>query len=43
LLIAGLASAALVTAILVWMKTKSRASYQQVYADDAVPVKNHPF
>jgi uncharacterized protein len=43
LLVAGLASGAVVGAILFWMKKKSTVTYQQVYADDAIPVKNHPF
>ncbi len=43
LLIAGLVSAGLVSIILFWMKKKSVTKYAEVYGDDAVPVKNHPF
>ncbi len=39
----GFISAALVTAIFLWMKNKSTTTYNEVYADDAVPYKNHPF
>lgn len=33
----------IVALIIGWMKKKSRVSYQEVYADDAIPVKDHPF
>jgi uncharacterized protein len=29
--------------LLVWMKKNSATTYQGVYADDAIPVKDHPF
>jgi len=32
-----------VISLLVWMKKKTIVTYQQVYADDDVPVKDHPF
>jgi len=32
-----------VVSLVVWMKKKSTVTYNQVYADDAVPVKDHPF
>jgi uncharacterized protein len=40
---AGAISAALVVALVVWMKKKSVNSYAATYEDAAVPVKNHPF
>jgi uncharacterized protein len=43
LALAGAISAALVALIIVWMKKKSTANYAAVYADDAIPVKDHPF
>lgn len=36
-------SAALVTALLLWMKRASRTSFDKVYAEDAQPPKDHPF
>lgn len=39
----GTISLALVIFLLVWMKKKSATTYETVYADDAIPVKNHPF
>ncbi len=36
-------SLALVVFLLMWMKKKSRVTYNEAYADDAVPVKDHPF
>jgi membrane protease YdiL (CAAX protease family) len=39
----GLISATMVTAIVLWMKNKSTTTYNEVYADDAIPYKNHPF
>jgi membrane protease YdiL (CAAX protease family) len=32
-----------VVSLVVWMKKKSTVTYNQVYADDAVPVKDHPY
>jgi len=32
-----------VVSLVVWMKKKSTVTYSQVYADDAEPVKDHPF
>lgn len=43
LVVAGLISAAIVGAILYWMKVKSATRYAEVYSDDKIPVKNHPF
>lgn len=43
LLVAGLISAAVVGVILYWMKVKSATRYEEVYGDDNIPVKNHPF
>jgi uncharacterized protein len=36
-------SAVLVTLIIIWMRKLSTVSYAEVYADDAIPVKDHPF
>ena len=36
-------SFAIVALIIGWMKKKSKVTYQEVYADDAIPVKDHPF
>ncbi len=33
----------IVALIVGWMKKKSTVKYQEVYADDAIPVKDHPF
>lgn len=41
-LVAALSFAAVAGAV-VWMKKKSTTRYADVYADDDVPVKNHPF
>lgn len=43
LAIAGVISMALVAALVIWMKKKSSASFETVYAEDGLPVKNHPF
>jgi uncharacterized protein len=43
LALAGVISAALVAAVIWWMKQKSATRYNEVYADDAIPYKNHPF
>jgi hypothetical protein len=32
-----------VTVIVGWMKKRSTTDYNEVYADDAGPVKDHPF
>lgn len=39
----GTVSFLLVVLLVTWMKRKSLATYQSVYAGDAVPAKNHPF
>ena len=39
----GSISLALVVLLLLWMKKRSTATFASVYADDAIPVKNHPF
>ena len=36
-------SLAIITYLLQWMKGRSTQSFESVYADDAVPVKDHPF
>lgn len=36
-------SAALVVLAVIWMRKKSTITYTEVYADDSVPVKDHPF
>jgi membrane protease YdiL (CAAX protease family) len=36
-------SFAIVFLAVMWMRKKSAATYQAVYADDDIPVKNHPF
>ncbi|MCX6315840.1 MAG: CPBP family intramembrane metalloprotease [Bacteroidetes bacterium] len=41
--VAASVSAALVGWILFRMKKESAATYESVYADDAIPLKNHPF
>jgi len=43
LALTGTVSLALVVLLLIWMKKKSTTTYNTVYADDAIPVKNHPF
>lgn len=43
LALAGTISLALVSVLVIWMKKKSAITYDWVYADDAVPAKNHPF
>lgn len=40
---AGAVSAGLVGMALVWMKNRSTVTYEEVYADDAIPYKDHPF
>lgn len=43
--IALAATISLVAVVLLvgWMKKKSKITYSEVYADDAIPVKDHPF
>jgi uncharacterized protein len=36
-------SLGIVVSLVLWMKRKSTANYKEVYADDAIPVKDHPF
>lgn len=43
LAMAGTISLALVTLLLIWMKKRTSTTYEAVYADDAVPVKDNPF
>ncbi|MGQ0739834.1 MAG: lysostaphin resistance A-like protein, partial [Bacteroidota bacterium] len=43
LAVLGTISLALVILLVVWMKKRSTASYNTVYGNDAVPVKDHPF
>ncbi len=39
----GSLSLVLIVLAVVWMKKKSHVTYEQVYADDKVPVKDNPF
>jgi membrane protease YdiL (CAAX protease family) len=39
----GSVSFVLVVFIIAWMKKKSTVTYTEVYADDDIPVKDHPF
>ncbi|HRG80937.1 MAG TPA: CPBP family intramembrane metalloprotease, partial [Chitinophagaceae bacterium] len=43
LILAGSISFLFVMMLLIWMRKKTVTTYASVYADDAVPVKNHPF
>jgi membrane protease YdiL (CAAX protease family) len=43
LALGGSISLALVVLLVIWMKKKSATTYNAVYEDDAIPVKNHPF
>lgn len=43
LALAGAVSCAIVAALFVWMKKKSTTTFSEVYADDLIPVKDHPF
>ncbi|MBK6937275.1 MAG: CPBP family intramembrane metalloprotease [Chitinophagaceae bacterium] len=43
LAVAALISATIVLGLVWWMKTRSTTTYQQVYADDMKPFKDHPF
>lgn len=43
LALAGSISFVLVVLLIEWMRKKTRATYDEVYADDDVPVKDHPF
>ncbi len=36
-------SLAIITYLIQWMKSKSTQNFESVYAEDAVPVKDHPF
>jgi membrane protease YdiL (CAAX protease family) len=36
-------SLTLVVSLVLWMKRKSATNYLEVFADDAIPVKDHPF
>ena len=40
---AGMISLAVVGVLLIWMKKRTLTSYEEVYAQDAVPVKDNPF
>lgn len=42
-MIAGLVSLVIVVLGVIWMKRNSRTKYPDIYADDNVPVKDHPF
>ena len=39
----GALSFAVIALLIGWMKKKSTVTYQEVYADDDIPVKDHPF
>lgn len=41
--VAGAVSAALSALVLAWMIKRSQTRYEEVYADDDIPVKDHPF
>jgi hypothetical protein len=41
--LAAAVSFAIVVLIVGWMIKKSTVTYNEVYADDAVPEKDHPF
>lgn len=41
--VGGILSAAAVAAIVIWMKRRSATRFEEVYAPDAVPPKDHPF
>ncbi len=41
--LAAAISLAAVIFLVMWMKKKSTATYNEMYADDAVPLKDHPF
>lgn len=43
LVLAGSISLLFVFVLLTWMRKNSKTRYETVYADDTVPVKNHPF
>jgi hypothetical protein len=43
LALGGAVSAVLVVALVLWMRKASAVTYSKVYAEDDVPVKNHPF
>jgi len=39
----GVVCGALLIMTLIWMKRRSQTTFTNVYADDAIPVKDHPF
>ena len=39
----GIISLTLVTLLVTWMKKRTTTTYNTVYGDDSLPVKNHPF
>ena len=41
--VAGIISFAITMALVLWMRANSGRKYAEVYADDSVPVKDHPF
>lgn len=43
LALGGIISLSLVVLLVTWMKKRTTITYNTVYGDDAVPVKNHPF
>lgn len=43
LAIAGSISFVVAVVLIEWMRKKSTTRYQEIYADDAIPVKDHPF
>jgi membrane protease YdiL (CAAX protease family) len=43
LMVATLVSLAAIAGLMIWMKKNTRVVYPEVYADDAVPIKDHPF
>lgn len=43
LAMAGIISLVLVAILLIWMKKRTVTTYESVYAEDAVPVKDNPF
>lgn len=43
LAVAGIISLVLVVLLLIWMKKRTATTYESVYAEDAVPVKDNPF
>jgi uncharacterized protein len=43
LVLAALISLVAIVTLLIWMKKKTRAVYPEIYAEDAIPLKDHPF